>query len=244
VGAGKNAFTWDELKALAAEGFDVQAHSKTHGDLRKAPNETDAQFTRRMQTELEQPLSQFQQRMGSRGRPIWPIPTDGKMTTSSRRRRSTAISPPSRCAGRAAPPSFRAARASEPDLFRDDAGRLRQEPRCLCHRGAQVRRPAVWVALGLLAGGCATAAPDGAGTAATPSSRPGAAPPATAAAPRPPTHARGARGQAPGGGGAPRARGRAAPRAGPLEDRPHDRQGRRRGPGRARPSSRDASRVR
>jgi tetratricopeptide (TPR) repeat protein len=50
-----------------------------------------------------------------------------------------------------------------------------------------VRRPAVWVALGLLAGGCATAAPDGAGTAATPSSRPGAAPPAAAAAPRPPT---------------------------------------------------------
>jgi tetratricopeptide (TPR) repeat protein len=50
-----------------------------------------------------------------------------------------------------------------------------------------MRRPALWVALGLLAGGCATAAPDGAGTAATPSSRPGAAPPATAAAPRPPT---------------------------------------------------------
>ena len=50
-----------------------------------------------------------------------------------------------------------------------------------------MRRPAVWVALGLLAGGCATAAPDGAGTAATPSSRPGAAPPAAAAAPRPPT---------------------------------------------------------
>ena len=50
-----------------------------------------------------------------------------------------------------------------------------------------MRRPAVWVALGLLAGGCATAAPDGAGTAATPSSRPGSAPPAAAAAPRPPT---------------------------------------------------------
>ena len=52
-----------------------------------------------------------------------------------------------------------------------------------------MRRPAVWVALGLLAGGCATAAPDGAGTAATPSSRPGAAPPAAAAAPRPPATA-------------------------------------------------------
>jgi peptidoglycan/xylan/chitin deacetylase (PgdA/CDA1 family) len=66
VGAGKNAFTWDELKALAAEGFDIEAHSKTHGDLRKAPNETEAQFSRRMQAELEQPLSLFLQRLGTR----------------------------------------------------------------------------------------------------------------------------------------------------------------------------------
>ena len=50
-----------------------------------------------------------------------------------------------------------------------------------------MRRPALWVALGLLAGGCATAAPDGSGTAATPSSRPGAAPSAAAAVPRAPT---------------------------------------------------------
>jgi peptidoglycan/xylan/chitin deacetylase (PgdA/CDA1 family) len=66
VGAGRNAFSWDDLKALAAEGFDVQAHSKTHGDLRRAPNETEAQFARRMQVELEQPLAMFQQRIGSR----------------------------------------------------------------------------------------------------------------------------------------------------------------------------------
>jgi len=46
-----------------------------------------------------------------------------------------------------------------------------------------VRRPAAWVVLGLLAGGCATAAPDGAGT-ATPAGGPGAAP-AAAATPRP-----------------------------------------------------------
>ena len=39
VGAGRNALTWDELRALAAEGFDVQAHSKTHGDLRRASGE-------------------------------------------------------------------------------------------------------------------------------------------------------------------------------------------------------------
>jgi peptidoglycan/xylan/chitin deacetylase (PgdA/CDA1 family) len=66
VGAGRNAFSWDDLKALAAEGFDVQAHSKTHGDLRKAPNESAEQFARRMQAELEQPLAMFQQRLGTR----------------------------------------------------------------------------------------------------------------------------------------------------------------------------------
>ena len=49
-----------------------------------------------------------------------------------------------------------------------------------------MRRPAAWVVLGLLAGGCATAAPDGIGTATAPSSRPGAAP-AAPAAPRPPS---------------------------------------------------------
>jgi peptidoglycan/xylan/chitin deacetylase (PgdA/CDA1 family) len=66
VGAGRNAFSWDDLKELGTEGFDIQAHSKTHADLRRAPNETDAQFTRRMQVELEQPLAMFQQRIGIR----------------------------------------------------------------------------------------------------------------------------------------------------------------------------------
>ncbi len=52
VGAGRNALSWDELKPLVAEGFDVQAHSKTHGDLRRLAGETDAQYARRMQAEL------------------------------------------------------------------------------------------------------------------------------------------------------------------------------------------------
>ena len=82
VGAGRNALSWEELKELAAEGFDVQAHSKTHGDLRKAPSETDAQFTRRMQAELEQPQGSFQQRIGPRRELSWRIPTGGWTTTS------------------------------------------------------------------------------------------------------------------------------------------------------------------
>ena len=55
VGAGRNALGWDDLKALTAEGFDVQAHSKSHADLRRGDSETDAQYGRRMQLELTEP---------------------------------------------------------------------------------------------------------------------------------------------------------------------------------------------
>ena len=64
VGAGRNALGWDDLKALGAEGFDVQAHSKTHGDLRKATGESDAQHAQRMQLELAEPLKLFQRHLG------------------------------------------------------------------------------------------------------------------------------------------------------------------------------------
>jgi peptidoglycan/xylan/chitin deacetylase (PgdA/CDA1 family) len=67
VGAGRNALSWDDLKALSAEGFDIQAHSKTHGDLRRAAGETDAQYARRMELELSEPLKLFQRHLG---RPI------------------------------------------------------------------------------------------------------------------------------------------------------------------------------
>ena len=64
VGAGRNALSWDELKSLAAEGFDVQAHSKTHADLRRASGETDAQYARRMQAELAEPPRLFERQLG------------------------------------------------------------------------------------------------------------------------------------------------------------------------------------
>jgi peptidoglycan/xylan/chitin deacetylase (PgdA/CDA1 family) len=64
VGASRNALSWEELKRLAAEGFDVQAHSKTHGDLRRAPGESDAQYVRRMHTELAEPPRLFQRQLG------------------------------------------------------------------------------------------------------------------------------------------------------------------------------------
>lgn len=55
VGAGRSALTWDELKALAAEGFEVQAHSKSHTDLRRGDHEPEALYARRMHAELTEP---------------------------------------------------------------------------------------------------------------------------------------------------------------------------------------------
>jgi peptidoglycan/xylan/chitin deacetylase (PgdA/CDA1 family) len=64
VGTSRNALSWDELKSLVAEGFDVQAHSKTHSDLRRGVGETDAQYARRMQAELADPPRLFQRQLG------------------------------------------------------------------------------------------------------------------------------------------------------------------------------------
>jgi peptidoglycan/xylan/chitin deacetylase (PgdA/CDA1 family) len=66
VGAGRNALSWAELRELAAEGFDIQAHSKTHGDLRRIAGEPEAQYQRRMQAELAQPQELFQKNLGRR----------------------------------------------------------------------------------------------------------------------------------------------------------------------------------
>jgi peptidoglycan/xylan/chitin deacetylase (PgdA/CDA1 family) len=64
VGAGRNALSWQELKDLQAEGFEIQAHSKTHSDLRRAPGETQSQFDQRMQAELALPRDVFRRRLG------------------------------------------------------------------------------------------------------------------------------------------------------------------------------------
>jgi peptidoglycan/xylan/chitin deacetylase (PgdA/CDA1 family) len=66
VGAGRAALSWAELRELAAAGMDIQAHSKTHGDLRRAQGETEAQYARRMQAELEQPQELFKRHLGRR----------------------------------------------------------------------------------------------------------------------------------------------------------------------------------
>jgi peptidoglycan/xylan/chitin deacetylase (PgdA/CDA1 family) len=66
VGAGRGSLSWSELRELAAAGFDIQAHSKTHADLRRAQGETEAQYARRMHAELEQPQELFNRNLGRR----------------------------------------------------------------------------------------------------------------------------------------------------------------------------------
>lgn len=64
VGAGANAFTWDDLKKLREEGFDVQAHSKSHGDMVRAGKEPANEYDRRLEAELAQPRALFQKYLG------------------------------------------------------------------------------------------------------------------------------------------------------------------------------------
>jgi peptidoglycan/xylan/chitin deacetylase (PgdA/CDA1 family) len=66
VGTGRGALSWNDLRELAAAGFDIQAHSKTHADLRRAAGETEAQYARRMQAELAQPQELFTRHLGRR----------------------------------------------------------------------------------------------------------------------------------------------------------------------------------
>ena len=64
VGAGRNALSWKELRDLVAEGFDVQAHSKSHADLRRQPGEAEALYARRMVSELRVADDLFKQHLG------------------------------------------------------------------------------------------------------------------------------------------------------------------------------------
>jgi peptidoglycan/xylan/chitin deacetylase (PgdA/CDA1 family) len=68
VGAGRQAMDWSHLEQLAREGFDVQAHSKTHGDLRRRRAESDADYAKRMQAELGDPQVLFERHLGRRAR--------------------------------------------------------------------------------------------------------------------------------------------------------------------------------
>ena len=64
VAAGGNAFTWPELKKLSDEGFFIQAHSKSHGDMVRAQGEGAAEYDKRLEAELVQPKAIFQKNLG------------------------------------------------------------------------------------------------------------------------------------------------------------------------------------
>lgn len=64
VGAGSNAFTWADLKKLQQDGFDVQAHSKSHGDMVRGASELAKEYEKRLEAELAQPRALFQKNLG------------------------------------------------------------------------------------------------------------------------------------------------------------------------------------
>lgn len=64
IGAGGNALRWADLQELAREGFDVQGHAKTHGDLRRRAGEPDAEYEHRMKAELGEPQALFRRHLG------------------------------------------------------------------------------------------------------------------------------------------------------------------------------------
>ncbi|MGH7277106.1 MAG: polysaccharide deacetylase family protein [Candidatus Rokuibacteriota bacterium] len=68
VGAGRKALGWDDLIRLAREGFQIEGHSKTHSDLRRRRDESDAEHAQRVRTEMELPQRLFRQRFGQASR--------------------------------------------------------------------------------------------------------------------------------------------------------------------------------
>ena len=64
VGTGRNALDWSDLTRLAAEGFQVEGHTKSHGDLRRQPGESEVEHGGRLRAELQSSQRMFQQRLG------------------------------------------------------------------------------------------------------------------------------------------------------------------------------------
>ncbi len=63
IGGGAG-LSWQDLKTLTGQGFDVQAHSKSHGNLRRKEGESEAAYARRIEAELEVPASLFKKNLG------------------------------------------------------------------------------------------------------------------------------------------------------------------------------------
>ena len=62
VGAG-SGLSWKDLRSLSEQGFDVQAHSKSHDNLRRKEGESEAAYAKRIEAELAFPLSLFKRNL-------------------------------------------------------------------------------------------------------------------------------------------------------------------------------------
>src|SRR5437870_2719180 len=61
---GGTALSWQDLKTLTEQGFDVQAHSKSHGNLRRKEGESEAAYAKRLEAELAFPATLFKKHLG------------------------------------------------------------------------------------------------------------------------------------------------------------------------------------
>ena len=62
IGAG-SGLSWQDLRTLSEQGFDVQAHSKTHTNLRRKEGESEAAYAKRIEAELAFPLTLFKKNL-------------------------------------------------------------------------------------------------------------------------------------------------------------------------------------
>ena len=64
IGAGVTALSWADLKKLAAEGFNIEAHTKSHGNMRRAATESADEYAKRLAAELNVPKDLFSKNLG------------------------------------------------------------------------------------------------------------------------------------------------------------------------------------
>jgi peptidoglycan/xylan/chitin deacetylase (PgdA/CDA1 family) len=60
---GGSALSWQDLRTLSLQGFDVEAHSKSHANLRRKEGESEAAYAKRIEAELEFPLTLFKKNL-------------------------------------------------------------------------------------------------------------------------------------------------------------------------------------
>jgi peptidoglycan/xylan/chitin deacetylase (PgdA/CDA1 family)/nucleoid-associated protein YgaU len=61
---GGNALSWQDLKTLTEQGFDVHAHSKSHANLRRKEGESESAYAKRLEAELAFPATLFTKHLG------------------------------------------------------------------------------------------------------------------------------------------------------------------------------------